>query len=157
MRTSDILATAVIFLLAFGLRQGTAQAQQTAAGENFGLGIMVGEPTGVSVKSWNNTRSAFDIGAAWSLSNRFEALHMHADYLLHSWFDDPENLAFYYGLGGRVIFTSDAHAGIRVPVGLNVVFGEVPLDLFVEAVPVLDLTPEVELAGNGAVGIRYYF
>jgi hypothetical protein len=36
------------------------------------------------------------------------------------------------------------------------VFENVPFDLFLEAAPILDLTPDVELAGNGAVGIRYY-
>jgi hypothetical protein len=124
---------------------------------NFGLGLMLGEPTGVSVKSWLGQKSAFDIGAAWSLSGRNEALHMHADYLYHRWFEDRENLAFYYGLGGRIIFSDNAMAGIRIPFGLTYVFDSVPFDLFVEAVPILDLSPDVEFAGNGAVGIRYYF
>lgn len=124
--------------------------------ENFGVGIMIGEPTGISAKSWNNARTAFDIGAAWSLTEN-ESLHMHADLLIHSWFEDTENLAFYYGVGGRIIFDDPSHAGVRVPIGLNFVFPDVSLDMFVEAVPILDLTPDTELAGNGAVGIRYYF
>lgn len=126
---------------------------------NFGIGVMLGEPTGISIKSWSGDRSAFDVGAAWSLSDRDEAIHLHADYLLHSWFDDIEQgrLAFYYGLGGRIIFSDDANAGIRVPLGLNYVFETAPFDIFVEAVPILDLTPDTEFAGNGAVGIRYYF
>ncbi|MEX2639606.1 MAG: hypothetical protein WD266_02890 [Balneolales bacterium] len=128
-------------------------------GENFGVGIMLGEPTGISVKSWNSNRSAFGIGAAWSLSGRNEALHLHADYLLHSWFRDVRRrrLAFYYGLGGRVIFAGDATAGVRIPLGLNYVFQSIPFDIFAEGVPILDLTPDTEFAGNGAVGIRYYF
>lgn len=134
----------------------TAQASSDNRG-NFGIGIMLGEPTGVSVKAWNSSRSAFDIGAAWSLTGREEALHLHSDYLLHSWFNNAEDLAFYYGIGGRVIFADDATAGIRLPLGLNFIFQTIPFDLFVEAVPILDLTPDTELAGNGAVGIRYYF
>jgi hypothetical protein len=127
-------------------------------GDNFGIGVMLGEPTGVSVKSWFSETTAFDIGAAWSLSDN-EDLHLHADYLIHSWFDDIENgsLAFYYGIGGRIIFADDAEAGVRVPLGLNYIFEEIPFDLFVEAVPIFDLTPDTELAGNGAVGLRYYF
>ena len=31
---------------------------------NFGLGLMIGEPSGVTIKSWFNRQSAFDIGAA---------------------------------------------------------------------------------------------
>lgn len=125
--------------------------------KNFGLGVMLGEPTGVSVKVWTGNQSAFDVGAAWSLSGSREALHLHADILRHSWFPDTENVAFYYGIGGRVILTEKAHAGVRIPLGLTYVFEEIPFDLFVEAVPIFDLAPDTEFAGNGAVGIRYYF
>lgn len=136
---------------------GKAQVIDEERG-SLGLGILLGEPTGISVKSWNSSRSAFDIGAAWSLAGREgEALHLHTDFLLHKWFSDTQNLAFYYGIGGRTIFADDATVGVRIPFGLNYVFSNAPFDMFVEAAPILDLTPEVELAGNGAVGIRYYF
>lgn len=158
MRFYQISALTIIIGALLHLNPDSAKAQaERDLDEKFGLGIMLGEPTGVSVKYWNNERSAFDVGAAWSLSGRNEALHMHADFLRHSWFDRTENLAFYYGIGARMIFASDATAGLRVPLGLDYVFSEIPFDLFVEAVPILDITPDVEFAGNGAVGIRYYF
>lgn len=145
-------------IISLNPNQGKAQAN-TDSGGNFGIGAMFGEPTGISVKSWNNRVTAFDIGAAWSLSGRTEAIHMHGDLLFHSWFSDvqDERLAFYYGIGGRIIFSDDPDAGIRFPLGLNFVFQGAPFDIFVEAVPILDLTPDTEFAGNGAVGIRYYF
>jgi hypothetical protein len=149
-----ILAVGVLI----GLKPDLSKAQvKNDEGGNLGVGLMLGEPTGVSIKLWRNERSAFGIGAAWSLAERTEALHLHADYLLHSWFKDEENLAFYYGIGGRIIFADDPTAGVRVPVGLNYVFQKIPFDVFIEAAPILDVTPDVELAGNGAVGIRYYF
>lgn len=153
---NSVIALAI--LLSAGVLSDDAAAQANDDGNhNFGLGLMLGEPTGVTIKSWFNRQSAFDVGAAWSLSERNEAVHLHADYLRHNWFSDTENLAFYYGVGGRVIFSNNATAGIRVPLGLNYVFDSAPFDLFVEAVPILDLSPDVEFAGNGAVGIRYYF
>ncbi|HEX6981373.1 MAG TPA: hypothetical protein VF181_01300 [Balneolaceae bacterium] len=142
------------------LKPDPAKAQvKNDEGGNLGVGVMLGEPTGVSIKLWRNERSAFGIGAAWSLAGRTEALHLHADYLLHSWFSDTgeENLAFYYGIGGRVIFADDPTAGIRIPVGLTYVFQKIPFDVFIEAAPILDVTPDIEFAGNGGVGIRYYF
>ena len=143
-----------------GLHAETLSAQaNTGNGGNFGIGLMVGEPTGLSIKNWTGESSAINIGAAWTLSGRNEALHLHADFLFHSWFSDigRGKLAFYYGVGGRVIFADDPTAGIRVPLGLNYVFENIPFDLFVEAVPIIDVAPDTEFAGNGAFGIRYYF
>ena len=160
MNSSGSFIAIIIFLSVTmtGLTPGSAHAQPgTETGGTFGLGAMLGEPSGVSVKIWNNQRSAFGIGAAWSLTGDEESLYMNADYLIHDWFTDTENLAFYYGLGGRIIFTDDPNIGVRVPLGLNFVFDEIPFDLFVEAAPILDVSPDVELAGNGAAGIRYYF
>lgn len=150
-----IIVSGILFL-----QTETVNAQAaTGNGGNFGVGFMVGEPTGVSVKNWNNEYTAVVIGAAWSLSGRNEALHLHANYLVHSWFEEVEarGLNFYYGLGVRVIFEDDPKFGARIPLGLNYVFQNVPFDMFVEAVPILDVSPEVEFAGNGAFGIRYYF
>lgn len=158
MRLPYILT--LLIALFIGLQPDVIKAQANSDnGGNFGIGLMLGEPTGVSIKSWNGNRSAFDIGAAWSLSGRNEAIHLHADYLVHSWFNDVDSgrLAFYFGIGGRVIFSSDATAGVRVPLGLNYLFQNIPFDLFVEAVPIFDFAPDTEFAGNGAIGIRYYF
>lgn len=153
---SIFFAFVFLFFSAVLTESVIAQANNDGS-HNFGLGLMLGEPSGVSVKSWFGERSAFDIGAAWSLSGRNEAVHLHTDYLFHNWFDDADNLAFYYGIGGRVIFSGDGIAGVRVPLGLNYVFENAPFDLFVEAVPIIDVSPDVEFAGNGAFGIRYYF
>ncbi|HET6527581.1 MAG TPA: hypothetical protein VFG39_02405 [Balneolaceae bacterium] len=160
MRSPKVLVLTLTIGVLITLKPDSVKAQaHSDEGGSLGVGLMLGEPTGVSVKIWNNEHSAFDIGAAWSLAGRTEALHLHVDYLLHSWFNDidEENLAFYYGIGGRVIFADDPTAGIRIPVGLNYVFQAIPFDIFIEAAPILDITPEVELAGNGAVGLRYYF
>ncbi len=153
MRLSRIFYLIILVALFTAVHTEDAKAQGTAG--DFGIGAMLGEPTGISVKSWFNEHTAFDVGAAWSLSDE-EALHMHADYLWHSWFEQNDQVALYYGIGGRVIFSDDAQAGVRVPIGLNYVFEEVPFDLFLEAVPILDIIPDVEFSGNGAVGVRYY-
>lgn len=148
----------ITLLILFWGGAGAAYSQtDRAESHDFGFGVMLGEPTGFTVKSWLGSRSAFDIGAAWSLSGKEEAVHLHADYLFHSWFEDPGNLAFYYGIGGRIIFSGDATAGVRVPFGLNYLFDVAPFDLFVEVAPILNLNPDIEFAGNGAVGLRYYF
>ncbi|WP_020404289.1 hypothetical protein [Gracilimonas tropica] len=153
-----VSALSIIFgFLLFNM--STATAQVNGRGGDVGLGVMLGEPTGISMKFWNNQRSAFDIGAAWSFG-RYDALHLHGDYLLHSWFNDIDegSLAFYYGVGARLVLSDpDAAIGIRVPLGLNYIVPDSQIDLFVEAVPILDLAPSTDFDGNGALGIRYYF
>ena len=147
----------IIFGVAFAIPE-TANAQANGEGGNLGLGVMLGEPTGISLKTWNSQKSAFGFGAAWSFG-RYDAIHLHGDYLQHSWFNEVEkgSLAFYYGIGARVVLADDAAIGIRVPLGLNYIVEDAPIDLFVEAVPILDLAPSTDFDGNGALGIRYYF
>jgi hypothetical protein len=158
-RTKKGLIVLIICVLT-GLQVESLSAQaNTGNGGNFGIGVMFGEPTGISIKNWTGGSTAINIGAAWSLSGRNEAIHLHADFLFHSWFSDINTgkLAFYYGFGGRVIFAGDPTAGVRIPLGLNYVFENIPFDLFVEAVPIFDVAPDTKFAGNGAFGIRYYF
>lgn len=145
----------LIFVIGIYSQDSSLSAQQK--GENFGIGIMIGEPTGLTIKKWMSDNTAFDIGAAWSLSNTDEALHLHSDFLLHNWFNDNPNLAFYFGIGARTILDSNAKLGLRIPFGLNYVFENGPFDVFVEAVPIIDIAPDAEFAGNGAVGLRFYF
>jgi hypothetical protein len=134
-------------------------AGSAAAQGNFGLGIIVGEPTGVSAKLWLTDRTAVDAAAAWSFSDE-AAFHLHADYLFHN-FDlisvEQGRLPVHFGIGGRVKFEDDSKFGVRIPIGLTYIFDGAPLDVFFEVVPILDLVPDTEFTANGAVGIRYFF
>lgn len=144
----------VIALLAVMVFAGSAASQGA-----FGLGVIVGEPTGVSAKIWMSDRSAVDMGAAWSFSDE-AALHLHADFLLHN-FDlisvEKGRLPIHFGIGGRVKFEDDSKIGIRIPVGLTYIFDGAPVDIFVEAVPIVDLAPDTEFDVNAAIGARFYF
>lgn len=127
--------------------------------DGLGLGIIVGEPTGISMKAWTGNRTAVDGAVAWSLKNG-DVLHLHANYLLHNFslIEVTEGkLPFYYGIGGRILLEHDPRIGIRIPVGLSYLFEKSPLDLFIEVVPLLDLLPKTEIDFNGAVGLRYIF
>lgn len=131
-----------------------------ATGGGFGLGIIAGEPTGISAKMWMTQNTAVDAAAAWSFGNGEDAFHLHGDYLLHntSLFDvDQGVLALHFGIGGRIKFANDTLVGVRVPVGLTYLFDNVPIDTFLEVVPILDLVNETDLNFNAAIGVRYFF
>ncbi len=50
------------------------QINLNAQQKDFGLGIILGEPTGVSGKLWTSSENAFDFAAAWSFSGRWSFL-----------------------------------------------------------------------------------
>ncbi len=124
----------------------------------FGIGVMMGEPTGVSAKGWVSSQSAIDGGLAWSFRGN-GYIHAHVDYLWH--FQDLTNTSQpvipYIGVGGRMTgLRSAATAGIRVAGGLSWLPAGAPIDVFVELVPVVDLAPETRLSADGGIGARFY-
>jgi hypothetical protein len=150
-----MLRSIVLALLLLLAVQSAGFAQQRP----LGLGIIVGEPTGLSGKWWTGKRTALDAAVAWSFAHE-SALHLHADYLFHH-FDllelDDAVLPVYFGIGGRIKLEDESRAGVRIPVGIAYVIAGVPLDFFFELVPLLDLTPETVFRLNGSVGMRYFF
>ena len=118
----------------------------------FGLGIILGEPTGISAKAWMGDETAIDAAAAWSFT----------DYLFHffSRLDvDRGSLPLYVGIGGRVKFKDNADdlIGVRIPLGASYLFADAPIDIFLEVVPLMDLAPKTKFRLNAALGFRYFF
>lgn len=145
----------IIILLFVIVLNENSQAEPSG----FGLGLIVGEPTGISAKYWMSPWSAIDGAFAWSMDKKGK-IQIHSDYLWHN-YDIISvikgKLPIYYGIGGRLIFATDNIAGIRGVVGLDYLFASTPLDIFLELVPILDLAPEIRFDFNGSIGIRYYF
>lgn len=144
-------------LLIIGLLAQPASAQRRGA---FGIGAMIGGPSGLSMKKWVSTVTAIDGGAAWSIGSD-PGIQLHADYLFHrSDFEGLiENRSFaYYGVGGRMKWgEEDARLGVRIPFGVAYHFPDAPLDAFIEVVPVFDVLPETQLVLNLSIGMRFYF
>jgi hypothetical protein len=147
-----LVILAILFLLSGQLPAATQP-------RGFGLGVIIGEPTGISFKKWMNTSQALDGAVAWSFGHE-DAFHLHLDYLFHNRrliIIDRNVIPFYYGIGGRFKFGDSNTFGIRFPLGLTVFIVEAPIDLFLEVVPIMNLAPETDLDLNAAIGARYYF
>jgi hypothetical protein len=130
-----------------------------AQSNGIGVGLIVGEPTGISGKYWTGSTTAFDAALAWSFVDE-NAFQIHADYLFHNIrliTISEGKLPFYYGIGARLKTANDIKLGVRVPLGLAYLFQNVPIDIFVEVVPILDLIPKTDFQINAALGARYYF
>lgn len=131
-----------------------------AVERHFGVGLILGEPTGASAKLWGPRDTAFQFATAVSFQDE-SGLHLHGDFILHKHglFEVSRGtLPLYYGAGLRVkFFDSDALIGIRFPVGVNYLFDVDPLDAFFEVVPILDIAPDADFSINVSLGARYYF
>lgn len=133
-----------------------------ASGGPFGLGIILGEPTGINGKLYlGGKTNAIDGAAAWSFSGDND-FHLHGDYLYHNygWIEVKKGeLPVYFGIGARLKIRDNAKNkfGVRVPVGLDYIFADAPFDVFVEVVPILELAPDTDFTMEGAVGGRFYF
>lgn len=151
---------------------GTAHAGPK---KGLGIGIIIGEPTGLSLKKWISNDRAIDGGIAWSFSEN-DSMHLHADYLIHRFdlFASPDvkgRLPLYYGLGARIKLKEgndekgrekkknddDVLMGIRVPFGISYLLTDTPIDLFAEIVPVLNVFPATDFDFNVSFGARFYF
>ena len=141
----------------------------SARPQGFGLGLMGGNPSGLSAKVWTSDRVALDAGLGYSLWYG-RALHFHGDVLWHTnsllQSSDDGFLPLYIGVGARVVMADnndypDMRIGLRVPFGLEYVFNSVPIGLFVEVVPTFDVTGVPSSHGffgpSGSAGFRYYF
>jgi hypothetical protein len=167
-RLTPALAAAAVALVALVAAPRTAAAE----GGPFGLGLIIGSPTGISGKYYlggSGNAMDFAVGGAVA-SNR--GLHVHADYLWHPVMltrDDSFNLPLHVGVGVRLLDHDDGgksgdddfHVGVRVPGGITFDFTEVPLDVFIEIALVADFRSDHNdsfgLDLNAGVGVRYYF
>lgn len=134
----------------------------------IGIGLILGEPTGISAKLYLKDDQALQAAAGFAFVGG--GLHVHLDYVFHPFIlqsKDSFVLPFYFGPGIRVIDyrngrdTSFIAVGLRAVAGLLFDFKNVPLDAFFEVAGVLEYGfADGEGAGlslNAAAGVRYYF
>ena len=128
-----------------------------AQNKGTGLGIIIGEPTGLSAKLWKSNTTAYDAGLAWSFGNKGN-IHLHADHLWHNFkMFSNQRLPLYYGLGVRANLGDDTRIGVRGVLGVNYFFTDIPIDAFLEIVPIFDVIPGTGFSLNAGIGLRYFF
>lgn len=159
----------VIFLLGFSevsLAQGPER-------KDFGFGIILGEPTGLTLKYWFNNQNALtgSIGGSY-----FGSPRLNIDYLWHIDAFRSRVAMLYAGLGGALGFGSggdgfwykegknhfyyrpanDLGLGVRGTFGLNVIPARTPLEMFFEVGALVGLAPSSGAAVDLALGLRFY-
>ena len=135
----------------------------------FGIGIIIGEPLGISAKLYLQHDRAIQaaIGSAFIDGG----LQGDADFLFHPYVLTTRpsfSLPLYVGPGARIIQYrggrgEDTHValGFRAVAGIAFDFTEVPLDTFVEAAVIGEYRFQdgygAGIGINAGAGVRYYF
>jgi hypothetical protein len=144
---------------------------QSSESKNFGFGLVLGDPTGITFKYWTQRNNALviDVGASY-----FGSPRIGVDYLWH--FDAfQSNIAkLYAGFGGVIgigqgkgFYYTEHHGfyyrtdnglglGARGVFGVNVIPRNSPIELFLEVGLLVGLSPSFGSAGDVGLGIRYY-
>jgi len=163
------LRTLILLLFLVFSRQLLAERQLNPG--NVSLGLILGSPTAITPKFNLDRIHAIDAGLAYWFNDYIE---IYADYLwlypkLTSSKKYPLNeFTPYWGLGAdlqtinRSSFIADNRhpwtgVFLRTPLGVEFMPRKVPLGIFLELVPNINLIPGLWISLGGGLGARYYF
>lgn len=149
------LAISLVVLFALGAKPAHAEA--------IGIGLFLGEPSGLDLKVGLGAKSAIDvvIGATTFRDNRTD--YFHLTYLLTPFFARGRSVIvpFRIGIGGAALGVVDgnAHFAVRVPLEIGFRFRRTPLEIYGEVAIKGTFVEEdfIHFDADGGIGIRFYF
>jgi hypothetical protein len=164
------LALAVALMAPCAAQAGS----QVGSGKNFGAGVQLGYPgNGLSFNWFMSKAVSIQIDASLWLKDNWTGLGARVDLL---WWQGTlarggaGDLVWYFGPGGNIYSFSykgkgeaDGYIGIgaEFPVGIGFRFGKAPIDINLEAVPILQIIDSSGTNINfdiaGVFNARYYF
>ncbi len=158
----------ILTIISFSSLFIPSAAQNSPNGKKFGFGIIVGDPTGLTLKIWTSKPNAF----AFSLGKSyFGSPRIGMDYLWHFDAFNSDVAKLYAGPGGVIGIGegtgfyykdkykrtgNDLGLGVRGVFGVNVIPERTPLEIFFEVGALVALTPDFDSAADVALGMRFY-
>ena len=149
----------IVFVVAF-LGAGLATPSQ-AQTEQFGIGGLAGSPSGLTFKLYfaPNRARALDVIASWSVGRADATSRLY----FHSLRERPiSNSPLNFIRGPGVVIGSKRRGddsqflmGISGLFGFN--FYVERFEVFLQAMPRLEMNPKLDARAGGAAGLRYYF
>ena len=159
------IALALAVLAAVGA-PASAQKKRPIDKGTLGVGLVLGEPTGICAKLYVKDDQALQVAVGFAFIK--QGIQVDIDYVFHPWIlQDKDSFVLPVYLGPRVRFIDYQASGgnyfapgIGAVAGLLFDFKNAPLDAFLEVAGVA----EYGFSGHGAnaafnagAGIRYYF
>jgi hypothetical protein len=132
---------------------------------DVGIGIFLGEPTGLDLKFGLASRSALDIVVGESSFREGRLSYGHLTYLITPFFGRGESVLIPLRLGiGAAMFgilDDDVNVGVRVPFEVGIRFRNNPLEIYGEIALLLVVVDENDnnkfTNVQGGIGLRFYF
>lgn len=159
------VSVGISFPVAARSEAGLSATTQAEARPMVGLGAMLGDPTTLTMKLRLSEHQSVQLNAGWGyIDSPATRLAVTGDYLLHVIPFEPGaasvwSLSPYLGIGALFGLHSTPFPiafGPRVPIGLSLLAGETPLELFAEIGIGELLAPRLTPMIQGGLGARYY-
>lgn len=162
MRQKKFFAIIILILSFYSFAKAQSPMQK-----KIGFGIMVGDPTGGTLKIWTNPINAFviDVGSSY-----FGSPRIGVDYLWHFNTFNSHIANLYAGPGGVIgvgegsgfwyrnkFYRTGGNVGlgVRGVCGVDIVPERTPLEVFFELGLLVGFSPGTS-AFDAALGIRFY-
>ena len=170
----------IIAVLAFAvLTTGLASAQNQK--DSFGLGIVLGSPSGISLKIPSGPQSinmilgynTYGDRGYWNCDNPpgpanncpDGSFYIGADYIFYNYnliHVTHGRLPLYYGPGLNASVwngpgNNDVRVGFRIALGLEYQFASAPFDVFFELAPGINVVPNTSGYVMAGLGTRFFF
>lgn len=148
------------------------------AGSDFGIGFVLGNPSGLSAKlptsqnnalqfilAFNNNRDNWNNhgwanGDCNTTNDCNGSLYFGGDYVWYNYNAIPVKqgrLPFYYGPGLWMSASDNSAVGMRFVLGLEYQFAAAPFDIFLEIAPGIRVIPNTDGYVSAGLGARFFF
>jgi len=130
-----------------------------AQNRGLGLGLIAGEPTGISFKGWVTNSGAIQLAVGYPSLSSSHGTAISADYVWHSHiFQSHEYFPLFYGIGGIFGASSGMDMmGARGVLGIAWWPHHSSIDVFLQLQPTLYFRPASEFEFDYGFGIRFFF
>lgn len=147
---------AVVFALAFATAVRPADAQR--GGGDVGLGLQIGDPSGITLQFYNPGFLSWDFLAAWDIDDFF-FLNVHGLY--HRRIGQRHDVHLFYGPGAFVGVhdrgprDDDVVLGISGTIGIGAMIER--FQVYGSVTPRLSVIPGTDGDVGAGIGVRYFF
>lgn len=145
-------------LLTINLTNANAQDYKNAIGGRFG------SANGISFKTGLNNKAMLELIGNFRSSNNVDYLRLTALYEVYNPIGGAPGLNWYYGVGGTIgsykvkHYEGKVYLGANGVLGLDYKFKDAPINLSLDWIPTLQLTPDTDFySGDIGLGVRFTF